>query len=201
MGNKKIKSYLKSFRIQSLLIALLTGIMGISQLENEGPGHFDLLIVCGVIVAIKVVVIPKLLKQTYEKVSYKVEKDFFFNIPILIIGCCFIVVFTYFSVATTTGINSGPVNTQVVNSVSLILIGLFFMISRKKAIGQIVGFLVIENGIFITALFATQGMPFIVDMGILMDVLVGVIIMGMMVFRIDERFGSIDTNKIKDLKG
>jgi hydrogenase-4 component E len=146
-------------------------------------------------------VIPKLLKQTYEKVSYKVEKDFFFNIPILIIGCCFIVVFTYFSVATTTGINSGPVNTQVVNSVSLILIGLFFMISRKKAIGQIVGFLVIENGIFITALFATQGMPFIVDMGILMDVLVGVIIMGMMVFRIDERFGSIDTNKIKDLKG
>lgn len=199
MGNKKIKSYIKTFRLQSVLIAILTGIMGIKSL-NEG-GHVDVLVVCGVIIVIKVVVIPNLLNKTYERVAYKVEKDFFFNIPILIIGCCFIVVFTHFSFATTTGINSGSVNAQVVNSVSLILIGLFFMISRKKAIGQIVGFLVIENGIFVTALFATQGMPFIVDMGILMDVLVAVIIMGIMVFRIDEKFGSTDINKIKDLRG
>lgn len=75
------------------------------------------------------------------------------------------------------------------------------MISRKKAIGQIVGFLVIENGIFVTALFATHGMPFIVDIGILMDILVAVVIMGMMVFKIDEKFGNINVDKIKDLRG
>jgi len=199
MGNKRIKSYIKTFRLQSILIALLTGIMGINSLYNDG--NVDILVVCMVVIGIKVVYIPFLLNKTYENVEYKVEKDFFLNIPILIIGCCFIVVFTYFSLSTTTGINTGTINMQVVNSISLILIGLFFMISRKKAIGQIVGFLVIENGIFVTALFATQGMPFIVDIGILMDILVAVIIMGIMVFRIDEKFGSTDINKIKDLRG
>jgi len=199
MGNKRIKSYINTFRFQSILIALLTGIMGIDNFYKEG--NIDILVVCLVVIAVKVITIPFLLNKTYEKVEYKVEKDFFLNIPILIVGCCFIVVFTYFSISTTTGINSGTINTQVVNSISLILIGLFFMISRKKAIGQIIGFLVIENGIFVTALFATQGMPFIVDIGILIDILVAVIIMGIMVFRIDETFGSTDTNKIRDLRG
>ncbi|HEY5556157.1 NADH-quinone oxidoreductase subunit K [Acetobacterium sp.] len=199
MGNKRIKSYINTFRFQSILIALLTGIMGIDNFYKEG--NIDILVVCLVVIAVKVIYIPFLLNKTYEKVEYKVEKDFFLNIPILIVGCCFIVVFSYFSISTTTGINSGTINTQVVNSISLILIGLFFMISRKKAIGQIIGFLVIENGIFVTALFATQGMPFIVDIGILIDILVAVIIMGIMVFRIDETFGSTDTNKIRDLRG
>jgi len=90
---------------------------------------------------------------------------------------------------------------RVVNSVSLILIGLFFMISRKKAIGQIVGFLVIENGIFVTAMFATQGMPFIVDMGMFIDLLSAVMILGIMVFKINEKFKSVDINKLKNLRG
>jgi len=199
MGNKRTNAYIKSFKMQSILIAILTGIMGINSLLKDG--HVDMLVVCAVVIGIKVVYIPYLLNKTCKNVAYRVEKDFYFNIPILILGCCFIVVFTYFSISTTTGINSGNINMQVVNSVSLILIGLFFMISRKKAIGQIIGFLVIENGIFVTALFATQGMPFIVDMGILMDILVAVIIMGMMAFRIDEKFVSTDDNKIKDLRG
>ena len=75
------------------------------------------------------------------------------------------------------------------------------MISRKKAIGQIIGFLVIENGLFITALFATQGMPFIIDMGIFVDLLSGVMIMGIMVFRINEKFDSISIDKLNNLRG
>jgi hydrogenase-4 component E len=199
MANKRIKSYIKTFRIQSTMIALVAGIMGINSLYEEG--HFDILVVCAVIIAIKVIYIPHLLNKTYANVEYKVEKDFFLNIPILILGCCFIVVFSYFSISTTNGINLGIINMRVVNSISLILIGLFFMISRKKAIGQIVGFLVIENGIFITAMFATQGMPFIVDMGIFIDLLSAVMIMGIMVFRINEKFESIDINKLKNLRG
>lgn len=199
MANKRIKSYIKTFRIQSILVALVAGIMGINSLYREK--RFDILVICIVIIAVKVIYIPHLLNRTYSSVEYSVEKDFFFNIPILIFGCCSIVVFTYFSISTTIGINLGITNMRVVNSISFILIGLFFMISRKKAIGQIIGFLVIENGIFIAAMFATQGMPFIVDLGIFIDLLSAVMIMGIMVFKINEKFESIDTNKLKNLKG
>jgi hydrogenase-4 component E len=90
---------------------------------------------------------------------------------------------------------------QMVNAVSLILIGLFFMISRKKAIGQIIGFLVIENGLFTTAVMTTHGMPLIVDLGIFVDLITAVLIMGVLVFRISERFESINMDRLNKLKG
>ena len=75
------------------------------------------------------------------------------------------------------------------------------MICRKKAIGQIVGFLVIENGLFVTAMFSTNGMPFIVDMGIFIDIITAVLIMGIIVFKINDKFDSIEINKLKNLRG
>lgn len=199
MGNKRIKSYIKTFRLQSALIALTAGIMGIKSVISEGS--YDVLVICIVIIALKVIYIPNLLHKTFANVEYKVEKDFYFNIPLLILICCGLVVFTYFSVSRVAGISEGEINGEVVNSVSLVLIGLFFMICRKKAIGQIVGFLVIENGIFVTAMFSTNGMPFIVDLGIFIDIITAVLIMGIIVFKINDKFDSIDINKLKNLRG
>jgi len=199
ISNKRIKSYVKTFRLQSVLIAVTVGIMGVKSLLEEGK--FDILVVCLIIIALKVIYIPKLLNKTYGNVEYKVEKDFFFNIPILILVCCGLVVFVYFSVSNISGLNEGHINLQVVNSFSLVLIGFLFMISRKKAIGQIIGFLVMENGIFVTAIFSTHGMPFIVDIGIFIDMLTAVLIMGVMVIQINEKFESININKLKNLKG
>jgi hydrogenase-4 component E len=199
MANKRIKSYIKTFRIQSLLMALVAGIMGIHSVMAEG--RIDVLVVCFIIVVLKVIYIPKLMYKTYSGVEYKVEKDFIWNIPTLVLVCCALVVFTYFCISTIDGIGEGFNNIQIVNSVSVILIGLFFMISRKKAIGQIIGFLVLENGIFITAMFATDGMPFIVDLGIFIDMLTAVMIMGVMVFQISNKFETINIEKLNKLKG
>lgn len=199
VSHKRIKSYIKTFRIQSALIALTAGIMGWNSLMEEGS--FDILVVCVIIVLLKVIFIPRLLHKTYGSVEYKVEKDFFLNIPLLILICCGLVVFVYFSVSNISGLNEDHINLQVVNSFSVILIGLFFMISRKWALGQMIGFLVIENGIFVTAMFSTHGMPFIVDIGIFIDMITAILIMGIMVMQINKQFDSININKLKNLKG
>lgn len=199
VANKRMKSYIKTFRFQSALIAAAAGIIGMRDFLSEG--HLDILIVCAVIVALKVVYIPNILNKTYHSVEYEVEKDFFYNIPLLSIICCLLVVFAYYAVSSVEGINSGTINMKIVNSVSLVLIGMFFMVSRKKAIGQMVGFLVMENGLFVTALFSTNGLPFIVDMGIFIDLVTAILIMGVMVFRINDLFESADINKLRNLKG
>ncbi|AFV01733.1 hydrogenase, membrane subunit 2-like protein [Dehalobacter sp. UNSWDHB] len=199
MANKRISSYIKSFRIQSMLIALAAGVMGVRSLLDEG--RWDILIICILIVVLKVIYIPGLLNRTYASVRYKVEKDFILNIPILVLVCCGLVIFSYFTLVTIDGSSQGMSNMQLVNSVSVIWIGLFFMISRKKALGQIIGFLVIENGLYITAMLATQGMPFIVDLGIFIDLVTFVLIMGMLTFRINDQFDSIDTDQLNNLKG
>ena len=199
MANKRIKSYIRTFRFQAVLIAAAAGAIGVrSAIE---AGSFDVLAVCAIIIVLKVIYIPNMLHKTYANIEYRVQKDFFLNIPLLVIMSCGLVVFTYFTVSTLDGANAALTSVQTMNSVSVVLIGLFFMISRRKAIGQIVGFLVIENGLFVTAMFSTHGMPFIVDMGIFLDLITAVLVMGIMVFKINEKFDSIDINKLKNLRG
>ncbi len=199
VANKRINSYIKTFQLQSLLLAMVAGIIGGYELYNEG--NLEIVIVCLITLAVKVVFIPRLLKTTVKKVEYKVEKDFFLNIPISILICCALVILSFFSVSTIEEIKDSQTKIFLVNSISVILIGFFFMISRKKAIGQIIGFLVMENGLFATAVLTTEGMPMIVELGLFFDVLIAVLIMGILVFRINENFDSIDINKLRNLKG
>lgn len=199
MANKRIKSYIRTIRFQSILIAIAALIMGFKSFFEER--RFDIFIVCIIIIALKVIYLPHLMHKTYANIEHKVEKDFFFNIPILIFICCLLVLFSFFSISTIDGLNGGQINVRVVNSISTILIGMFFMISRKKAIGQIVGFLAIENGLFLTALVSTNGMPLIVDIGIFIDLITAVLIMGILVLKINEKFESIDINILKNLRG
>lgn len=199
MASKRFKSYIRAFRLQSILIALTVGIMGAREYLDEG--RVDVLFVCLLIVTLKVVLIPRLMNRTYAGIEKRVEKDFIWNIPMLVLVSSGLVVFSYFAVSDLEGMREGAGIMQMVNAVSLILIGLFFMISRKKAIGQIIGFLVIENGLFTTAVMTTHGMPLIVDLGIFVDLITAVLIMGVMVFRISERFESINLDKLNKLKG
>lgn len=199
VANKRVDSCIKTFRLQSILIAAAAGLLGIQNFLSEGA--IDIIIVCGLIIALKVIYIPKLLRSTVAKVEYKVEKGFYLNIPLSVLICFALVILSYFSVSAIKGINDSNARLHLVNSISIMLIGLFFMINRKKAISQIIGFLVIENGLFTAAMLTTHGMPIIVDAGILVDLLTAVMIMGILVFKINENFDSIDLNKLRNLRG
>jgi hydrogenase-4 component E len=198
-ANKRVGSCIKTFRIQSALIAIASGIVGAQKLYSEGT--FELLIICAVVIVVKVIIIPRLLSKTVKKVDYKVEKGFFLNIPLSILICTCLVIISYFAVSSIKGINDGNLRLYLVNSISVMMIGLFFMINRKRAVSQIIGLLVIENGLFTATLLFSHGMPMIVDMGILIDLLTAVMIMGILVFKIDEKFDSIDINKLRNLRG
>ncbi len=86
-------------------------------------------------------------------------------------------------------------------SIALVLTGAFVMVSRKKALMQVVGLLVLENGIFLAALITTFGMPLIIEIGISFDLLMGVFLMGLFVFRIRDTFDHLDVSKLRRLRG
>ena len=85
-------------------------------------------------------------------------------------------------------------------AVSLLLIGMLLMLTRRLAISQVIGFLVLENGIFLYALTQTHGIPLMVEMGIVLDVLVGVMIAGVVIFRLNRSFEHIDVTQLRGLK-
>jgi hydrogenase-4 component E len=86
-------------------------------------------------------------------------------------------------------------------AVSLILTGSFLMVSRKKALMQMLGLLVLENGIFLAAIITTFGMPLVIEIGIFFDILIALLLMGIFAFRISDTFEHLDVSKLRRLRG
>ncbi|MCL5677095.1 MAG: hypothetical protein M1602_04395 [Firmicutes bacterium] len=83
----------------------------------------------------------------------------------------------------------------------MILVGLLMMVTRRQVIAQVEGLVVMENGIYLAVLGATRGMPFVVELGVLFDLLVAVLIMGSLTLRIGTTLDSLNTDRLRDLKG
>ncbi len=200
VANKRQNSYIITFRAQSVILALISLMVSVEGMVTNKK--FDSVIIIFVLIVVfKVIVIPMFMKRTVNRVEYKVEKDFFINIPISMIICCGLVLLSWYVIYHIEGITDMDARNYLIYSFSVVMLGLFFMISRKKAIGQIIGFLVIENGMFLAAMLTTEGMPMIVELGLFFDLLTAFIIMGIFVFKINNTFESIDINKLKNLKG
>jgi len=86
-------------------------------------------------------------------------------------------------------------------AVALIISGAFLMVTRSKALMLMMGLLVLENGIFLAALVTTFGMPLIIEIGIVFDLLIGLFLMGIFVFRIRDTFDHLDVSKLRGLRG
>jgi hydrogenase-4 component E len=86
-------------------------------------------------------------------------------------------------------------------SVASTLVGLFVMVSQRRAVMQVVGLVLVENAIFLAAVSLTYGMPLVVEMGVLLDLLVGVTLFGVFVQRLEETQGDSDTTRLTSLKG
>jgi len=84
---------------------------------------------------------------------------------------------------------------------STMLIGFLILVSRRKALSQVIGYLVIENGVYVFGQSVAAQMPFLVELGILLDLLVGVFVMGIVIHQISREFDHIDVDQLNLLKG
>ncbi|KCZ70699.1 hydrogenase 4 membrane component (E) [Candidatus Methanoperedens nitroreducens] len=194
LGSTRLYSCVRAFGIQSFLLASVAGIVAYST------GRYEIYIIALLTLVIKAAVIPYIFIYIIREIKVKREIDLYVNIsPSLIIGGVLIVISYYLirSINIRTELSSFALSA----SMSLVSIGLFIMISRKKAIMQMLGILIMENGLFLGAISLTHGMPLLVELGIFFDVLIGVLIMGILIFRINKTFECIDTDMLKTLIG
>jgi hydrogenase-4 component E len=84
-------------------------------------------------------------------------------------------------------------------SLATLMIGFIVLTTRRKALMQVVGYLILENGIYLFGLTQTESVPFLIELGVLLDVFVGVFIMGIVVFHINREFDSLDSTRLTEL--
>ena len=194
LGSTRLYSCVRAFGIQSFLLACVAGIVAFST------GKYDIYIVALLTFVIKAAIIPYIFIYIIREIKVKREVELYVNVsPSLIIGGMLVVISYY--LIKSINIMSPLSSLSLSASMSLVSIGLFIMISRKKAIMQMLGILIMENGLFLGAISLTYGMPLLVELGIFFDVLVGALIMGILIFRINKTFESIDTDMLKTLMG
>ena len=193
--SKRIRAMIHAFRAQSLFLFLST-----LYLAATGGGT-EVYVVAFLLFFVKVIAIPYLLLRMVRKVKAEGSAGLFVN-PTLSVFIA--ILLTYLSYLFTKRIMPMADKMQseaVIISLSVTLIGLFIMISRMKAISQIIGLLVMENGLFLIASSVSGGMPFFVEIAIFFDIFVCVIILGMFVYKINKVFTHIDVSKMQELKG
>jgi hydrogenase-4 component E len=195
VGQKALVVAIRLYGVQSLLLATVAAALGFAD-------HRPHLVVTALLtVVLKAALIPWFLLRVIDRVGIRREIEPYVNVPASLLLCLGLTVVGY-RVSLGMAAASQGVPHQVVGvALSMVLIGLFLMVSRRKAITQIVALLAIENAVFLVAVGATAGMPLVVELGISFDVILAVLVLGVLVNRIVDRFESMDTSRLSNLRG
>jgi hydrogenase-4 component E len=193
--SKRITGLIRNFSIQSFFLFL--SILLRAFIHKD----MNLFIIAGLVLSLKVIFIPLLLQGIVKKINVEENAGLFVNTLLSLMITLGITYFAYMFTNSVMPIHSGSESFSFATAVSVIMAGIFTMISRAKALCQVIGLMVIENGLFLSATAISGGMPFILEIAIFLDILILILILQIFVYRINGLFTHIDVNRLKNLKG
>lgn len=178
--------------------AALVGIITVLVAVNLGQPHLWLTAL--LTIGVKAVAIPVGLLLLLKRIKPALKAPTVINpAPIALIGGL-LIAFSYFIVQPIAAVISPDGQWQLVVAMSLVFLGFLMVISQRAALSQMVGFLVLENGVFLLAIATTLGLPAVVELGLFMDVVLGVTVLSLLTTRMNNLIHSTDTEQLNELK-
>lgn len=162
-------------------------------------GEHHLYLSAALTLALKVLFLPWLLRRLIRRLEVYWDTEPLLNISGTMLVGLLVVVFSFGLAQPITALASTATRNAIGIAVAVVLLSFLTMITRRKAMSQVVGFLSMENGLFFGAMSATYGMPMIVEFGVALDVLVAVLVLGIFFFQIREQFDSLDLHHLETL--
>ncbi|HWS28101.1 MAG TPA: formate hydrogenlyase [Xanthomonadales bacterium] len=194
LSQRRIVSLVNLLAMQGLLLTAATLLVA----WRTGETHLYLSAL--LTFALKVVFLPWLLHRLIRRLEVYWDTEPLLNIPGTMLVGVLIVVFAFGLAQPIAELASESTRNTIGIAVAVILLSFLMMITRSKAMSQVVGFLSMENGLFFGAMGATRGMPMVVELGIALDILVAMLVLGVFFFQIREQFDSLDLHHLESLK-
>jgi hydrogenase-4 component E len=194
LAQRRVLSLINLFGMQGLALAVSTGIVA------YGTHQPHLYWSTGLTLALKVLLLPWLLHRLIRQLDVKWDVEGLINIPTTMLAGIVLVVFAFNLALPISQLSHTVTRATLGIAMASVMLSFLMMITRRKAIPQVVGFLAMENGLFFAATSATYGMPMVVELGIALDVLIGMIILGVFFFQIREQFDSLDLKHLERLR-
>ena len=194
LWRKGVPAYITAFRWQSWLLALLTALVGYFGRDPQLYG------VAILIVALKGVAMPALLRAMDRRFGHQRELRPYVNPETALLIAGVLVLFAYVLARPWMEVTTLPTRGGLPLAMALLFISLLIIVNRKKAITQVIGFLMLENAIALLAVVGTYGVPLLVELGVFLDALMGFLVMQIFVYQIHETFETIDVDQLTRLK-
>ncbi|MBI4971771.1 MAG: hydrogenase [Candidatus Omnitrophica bacterium] len=193
LGTSRLGSIVALFAFQSSILAAVPFLLG------GEIGIHKLVITIGTLL-VKVIFIPYMLLWAVRHVSIRRDSPGILGVSTSLLLGGLLIALSFFLSSKLVLSGKTFSGLLIPSAFSTLFIGFLLLISRTKAITQVVGYLVMENGIFLFALLLFETTPLLVELGIFLDIFVGVFVMGIIMNHIQNEFDHMDTSQLKSLK-
>jgi hydrogenase-4 component E len=197
VASSRLSSCVRAMALQGVALALLPIALW-SHSFNGQIFHVTLLSVGALVV--KALLIPFLLLRAIREANVRREAEPFISLHVSVLIAAVLVGISFWLASVLVLPRPAPTTLLVPIAFATLLVGFLVLVVRRKAVTQVVGYLMLENGIFIFGQTLVVEIPFAVELGILLDVLVGVFVMGIAIHHISREFDHIDTELLSALK-
>ena len=194
LTQRRVLSLVNLFAAQGFALALSTGMVAYVTHQPHLYGSATLTM------ALKVVLLPWLLHRLIRKLDVKWDVEGLINVPTTMLIGIVLVVFAFNLASPISQLASTVTRATLGIAIASVMLSFLMMITRRKAVPQVIGFLAMENGLFFAATSATYGMPMVVELGFALDILVAVLVLGVFFFQIREQFDSLDLKHLERLR-
>jgi len=194
LSQRRILSLIHLFTLHGA--TLVASALVVAYVTNDSHLYFS----AGLTFALKVLLIPWILHKLILRLNIKWDVEPLINVPATMLIGIVLVIIAFNLAMPVAKLSSSIARGTLGIALACILLAFMMMITRSKAVPQVIGFLTMENGLFFAATAATNGMPMIVELGIALDVLVGILILGVFMFQIREQFDNLDIHNLEKLK-
>ena len=194
LSQRRVLSLINLFAWQGVVLTISTLVVAMSTQQQH------LYYSAALTLVLKVIILPWILHRLIRKLNVKWDVETLINIPTTMLVGIVLVIFAFNLALPITQLAGTITRSTLGIAIAIVLLSFLMMLTRRKAIPQVIGFLAMENGLFFAATSATYGMPLVVELGIALDVLVGMFILGIFFFQIRETFDSLDLRHMEKLK-
>jgi hydrogenase-4 component E len=194
LHRRELTAVVRIVVVQGVLLAGIAMALGVHLRDVE-----MCLVAVGVLV-LKAVVVPMVLQRAVRNGSDAREARPLVNVPASMVAATLLVLVAFLASRPLVSLAQTPAGRAVPVGVAVMLLGFFTLVSRRRALSQVVGFLLLDNGISATAFLLTGGVPLIVELGVSLDVLLVVIVLHVLTARMQSLHGRTDLDELKELR-
>lgn len=194
LWRRELAAIVRLLVAQGVLIAALAALLGVR--ESSGELYLAAL---GVLV-LKAFVLPAVLRRVLAESGEARETEPLVNVTASLLAAALLTLLAYWLSGPLVALAPSPATRALPVGLAVLLMGFFMLVTRRRALSQVVGFLLLDNGIATTAFLATSGVPLVVELGVSLDVLLVVLVLQIVVARMRLTFGRTDLDELRELR-